>query len=167
MCGIVGFTHKHSVPDPDRIQSAVATLIHRGPDQQGVFESSVCSLGGARLKILDLGSGDQPIFSDDGDVVIVFNGEIYNHLELRSELEGLGHHFQSHCDTETVLRAFLQWDADCFARLRGMFSIALWTKSTKRLVLARDRIGHQTALFHAPRGRSVLRLGIKGNPDPS
>ncbi len=141
MCGIVGFTHKHSVPDPDRIQSAVATLIHRGPDQQGVFESSVCSLGGARLKILDLGSGDQPIFSDDSNVVIVFNGEIYNHLELRSELEKLGHRFHSHCDTETVLRAFLQWDTDCFSRLRGMFAIALWTKSTKRLVLARDRMG--------------------------
>ncbi len=141
MCGIVGFTHKHSVPDPDRIQSAVATLIHRGPDQQGVFESSVCSLGGARLKILDLGSGDQPIFSDDGNVVIVFNGEIYNHLELRRELEKLGHQFHSHCDTETVLRSFLQWDTDCFSRLRGMFAIALWTKSTKRLVLARDRMG--------------------------
>lgn len=148
MCGIVGFTHKHSVPDADRIQSAVATLIHRGPDQQGVFESSVCSLGGARLKILDLGpSGDQPIFSDDGNVVIVFNGEIYNHLELRSELEELGHRFQSHCDTETVLRAFLQWDIDCFSRLRGMFAIALWTKSTKRLVLARDRMGIKPLYF--------------------
>ena len=148
MCGIVGFTHKHSVPDHDRIQSAVATLIHRGPDQQGVFESSICSLGGARLKILDLGlSGDQPIFSDDGNVVIVFNGEIYNHLELRSELEGLGHRFHSHCDTETVLRAFLQWDTDCFARLRGLFAIALWTKSTKRLVLARDRMGIKPLYF--------------------
>jgi asparagine synthase (glutamine-hydrolysing) len=148
LCGIVGFTRKHSVPDPDRIQSAVATLIHRGPDQQGVFESSVCSLGGARLKILDLGSsGDQPIFSDDGNVVIVFNGEIYNHLELRAELEKLGHLFQSHCDTETVLRAFLQWDTDCFSRLRGMFAVALWTKSTKRLVLARDRMGIKPLYF--------------------
>jgi asparagine synthase (glutamine-hydrolysing) len=147
LCGIVGFTHKHSVPDPDRIQSAVATLIHRGPDQQGVFESSMCSLGGARLKILDLGSGDQPIFSDDANVVIVFNGEIYNHLELRSELEKLGHRFHSHCDTETVLRAFLQWDIDCFSRLRGMFAIALWTKSTKRLLLARDRMGIKPLYF--------------------
>jgi asparagine synthase (glutamine-hydrolysing) len=154
LCGIVGFTHKHSVPDPDRIQSAVATLIHRGPDHQGVFESSVCSMGGARLKILDLGSGDQPIFSDDGNVAIVFNGEIYNHLELRSQLERLGHHFRTHCDTETVLRAFLQWDIDCFARLRGMFAIALWTKSTKRLVLARDRMGIKP-LYFMRRGEDV------------
>ncbi len=147
MCGIVGFTHKSWAPDSDRIRSATATLIHRGPDQQGVFESSLCSMGAARLKIIDLGSGDQPILSEDGDVAIVFNGEIYNHPELRRELEGLGHRFYSHCDTETVLRAFLEWDTACFARLRGMFAIALWTKSAKRLVLARDRLGIKPLYF--------------------
>ena len=147
MCGIVGFTHKYWVPDPDRIQEAAATLIHRGPDQQGVFRSSLCSMGATRLKIIDLGSGDQPIFTDDGDVAIVFNGEIYNHQELRRELEELGHRFHSHCDTETVLRAFLEWDTDCFARLRGMFAVALWTKSQKRLVLARDRMGIKPLYF--------------------
>ena len=151
MCGIVGFTHKYRVPDSDRIRHAVATLIHRGPDQQGVFESSILSMGATRLKIIDLGSGDQPILSDDGNVAIVFNGEVYNHLELRRELEELGHRFYSHCDTETVLRAFLEWDTDCFARLRGMFAIALWTKSTKRLVLARDRLGIKP-LYFARRG---------------
>ncbi|MGB6676780.1 MAG: asparagine synthetase B, partial [Terriglobales bacterium] len=119
MCGIVGFTHKRWAPDPDRIRNATATLIHRGPDQQGVLQSSVCSIGATRLKIIDLGSGDQPILSEDGDVAIVFNGEIYNHQELRHELEELGHRFHSHCDTETVLHAFLEWDTDCFARLRG------------------------------------------------
>ena len=147
MCGIVGFTHKRWVPDSDRIRKATATLIHRGPDQQGVFQSSLCSIGATRLKIIDLGSGDQPILSEDGDVAIVFNGEIYNHLELRRELEGLGHRFDSHCDTETVLRAFLEWDTDCFARLRGMFAIGLWTKSTRRLVLARDRMGIKPLYF--------------------
>ena len=151
MCGIVGFTHKDWVPDPERIRSAAATLLHRGPDQQGVFESSLCSIGATRLKIIDLGSGDQPILSDDGDVAIVFNGEIYNHQELRRELEELGHRFHSHCDTETVLRAFLEWDTACFARLRGMFAIGLWTKSTKRLVLARDRMGIKP-LYIARRG---------------
>ena len=123
MCGIVGFTHKRWAPDSDRIRRATATLIHRGPDQQGVFQSSLCSMGATRLKIIDLGSGDQPILSDDGDVAIVFNGEIYNHQELRRELEESGHHFYSHCDTETVLRAFLEWDTGCFARLRGMFAM--------------------------------------------
>jgi asparagine synthase (glutamine-hydrolysing) len=104
-------------------------------------------MGATRLKIIDLGSGDQPILSDDGDVAIVFNGEIYNHQELRRELEALGHRFYSHCDTETILHAFLEWDTACFARLRGMFAIALWTKSTKRLVLARDRMGIKPLYF--------------------
>jgi asparagine synthase (glutamine-hydrolysing) len=151
----VGFTHKHWAPDADRIRNATATLLHRGPDEQGVFQSTLCSLGATRLKIIDLGSGDQPILSEDGNVAIVFNGEIYNHQELRVELEALGHRFFSHCDTETVLRAFIEWDTDCFARLRGMFGIALWTKSTKRLVLARDRMGIKP-LYFAKRGEDLF-----------
>ena len=141
MCGIAGFTHKGWSPDHGRIEAATATLIHRGPDEQGVYRSNVCSLGATRLKIIDLSGGDQPILSDDGEAAIVFNGEIYNHLELRCELESLGHRFQSHCDTETIFHAFLEWDTDAFARLRGMFAVALWTTSTRRLVLARDRMG--------------------------
>jgi asparagine synthase (glutamine-hydrolysing) len=141
LCGIAGFTHKHWSPAPDRIRSATATLTHRGPDQQGVFRSDICSLGGARLKIIDLAGGDQPIMTPDGDLTIVFNGEIYNHRELRRELEALGHKFTSHCDTETVLYAFKQWDTDCFRRLRGMFAVALWSGSRRRLVLGRDRVG--------------------------
>ena len=147
MCGIVGFTHKRWIPDSDRIQRAVATLIHRGPDQQGVFESSPCSMGATRLKIIDLDSGDQPILSEDGDVAIAFNGEIYNHQELRLELQKLGHRFYSSCDTETVLHAFLEWDTASFAKLRGMFAIALWTKSKRRLLLARDRLGIKPLYF--------------------
>ncbi|HYL86545.1 MAG TPA: asparagine synthase (glutamine-hydrolyzing) [Candidatus Angelobacter sp.] len=141
MCGIVGYTHKNWTPPSQRIREATATLFHRGPDQQGVFQSNFLSAGAARLKIIDLAAGDQPIFSEDGDAGIAFNGEIYNHLEIRRELEKLGHRFASHSDTETVLRAFLQWDKDCFAKLRGMFAVALWKKSEKRLVLARDRMG--------------------------
>jgi asparagine synthase (glutamine-hydrolysing) len=153
LCGIVGFTHKGWVPDPERIRSATNTLIHRGPDQQGVFESKAVSLGATRLKIIDLGSGDQPITSDGA--TIVFNGEIYNHLELRAELEKLGHHFLSHCDTETVLHAFLEWDTACFSRLRGMFAIALWTEADRRLVLARDRMGIKP-LFFARHGEDLF-----------
>ena len=141
MCGITGFTTKNWAAPPERIREAAATLIHRGPDQQGVFQSNLFSMGATRLKIIDLDSGNQPILTEDGDTGIVFNGEIYNHLELRAELEKLGHRFTSHSDTETVLRAFLQWDKDCFSRLRGMFAVALWTKSRKRIVLARDRMG--------------------------
>jgi asparagine synthase (glutamine-hydrolysing) len=98
-------------------------------------------LGAVRLKVIDLGGGDQPFRSEDGDTVAVFNGEIYNHAELRKELEAFGHRFRTRCDTEVALKAFLQWDVQCFARFRGMFAVALWSESTKRLVLARDRLG--------------------------
>ena len=147
MCGIAGFTHKNWSPDVQRIEEAVATLIHRGPDQQGVFRSNICSMGATRLKIIDLASGDQPIQADDGNTTIVFNGEIYNHLELRAELEKLGHRFHSRSDTETVLHAFMEWDKGCFSRLRGMFAVALWTESSRRLVLARDRMGIKPLYF--------------------
>ena len=126
---------------PRVAQRITEVLHHRGPDQQGVYEGSEATLCAVRLKIIDLGGGDQPILSDDGDTVIVFNGEIYNHREIRTELEGLGRRFRSNCDTETVLRAFLEWDTGCFARLRGMFAMALWTESERRLVLVRDRMG--------------------------
>ncbi len=147
MCGIAGFTRKKDLGGPERIRSAANSLIHRGPDQQGVFESDQIALAAARLKILDLHAGDQPIASQDGGSVIVFNGEIYNHLEVRAELEQRGHRFHSHSDTETVLHAFLEWDTACFARLRGMFAVALWTESHRRLVLARDRMGIKPLYF--------------------
>ena len=130
------------------------TLLHRGPNQQGVFESRAVSLGAARLKIIDLHGGDQPIIDAPSGTVIAFNGEIYNHLELRAELESRGRRFHSHSDTETVLQAFLEWDTDCFARMRGMFAVALWTESNGRLVLARDRMGIKP-LYFAQRGEDL------------
>ena len=155
MCGIVGYTTKDWYAPAERIREAVMTLVHRGPDQQGTHHSALCSLGGARLKILDLSAGDQPISSPDRNTVIVFNGEIYNHLELRQELAGLGHRFESTCDTETLLHAFLEWDTDCFARLRGMFGVALWQQKQRRLVLGRDRVGIKP-LYIARQGEDVL-----------
>jgi asparagine synthase (glutamine-hydrolysing) len=154
LCGIAGFTHLQTRFERGRIQNVLSTLIHRGPDQRGCYESEYISFGATRLKILDLEGGDQPIASDDGDVVIAFNGEIYNHLELRGELEARGHRFRSHADTETVLHAFLEWDTECFARLRGMFAIALWTESRQRLILARDRVGIKP-LYIAQRGKNI------------
>ncbi|MGC2287216.1 MAG: asparagine synthase (glutamine-hydrolyzing) [Candidatus Acidiferrum sp.] len=155
LCGIAGFTHKNWAPEPERIERATATLAHRGPDQRGVLRSSVLSMGAARLKIIDLQGGDQPIVTDDGNTAIVFNGEIYNHLELRGELEKLGHRFHSHSDTETALHAFAEWDTECFSRLRGMFAMALWTKSSRRLILARDRMGIKP-LYIARRGEDLF-----------
>jgi asparagine synthase (glutamine-hydrolysing) len=141
VCGIVGFTHQNRPVDPGLIQGATSSLIHRGPDQQGVYESNDISLGAVRLTIIDLASGEQPMRSEDGDTVLAYNGEIYNHAELRSELQALGHRFVTQSDTEVVLHSFLEWDTECFRRLRGMFAIALWCQSRKRLVLARDRVG--------------------------
>jgi asparagine synthase (glutamine-hydrolysing) len=155
LCGIVGFTTKDWRPEPERIHHATETLIHRGPDQQGVFRCRQCSLGATRLKIVDLAAGDQPIYSEDRDSVIVFNGEIYNHLAIRRELESLGRSFKTHCDTETVLQAFLEWDTECFARLRGMFAVAIWNNRDQRLVLARDRMGIKP-LYIAERGDDLF-----------
>jgi asparagine synthase (glutamine-hydrolysing) len=132
----------------------MATLIHRGPDQQGIFCSNLFSFGATRLKIIDLESGDQPLLENEGEWGIVFNGEIYNHLELRTELEKLGHRFVSHSDTETVLKAFLQWDTKSFARLTGMFAFAIWNLPQKRLVLARDRMGIKP-LYFAQKGEDI------------
>ena len=147
MCGVAGFTHLKKSPATGRIQSAVAALTHRGPNQQGTFESAAISLGAARLKIIDLQGGDQPITDSRHGTVIVFNGEIYNHRELRIELERRGREFHSHSDTETVLQAFIEWDTECFRRLRGMFAVALWSERDQRLVLARDRLGIKPLYF--------------------
>jgi asparagine synthase (glutamine-hydrolysing) len=154
MCGIAGFTHEDRSVQPDLIRGATASLIHRGPDQQGVYESPHASLGAVRLSIIDLVSGEQPMRSQDGDTVLVYNGEVYNHAELRAELQGLGHRFLSHSDTEVVLHAFLEWDTECFRRLRGMFGLALWCESRRRLVLARDRVGIKP-LYFCRKGRDI------------
>ena len=168
MCGIAGFTHEDRAVHPDLIRGATASLIHRGPDQQGVYESPHVSLGAVRLTIIDLVAGDQPMRSEDGDTVLVYNGEVYNHAELRAELEGLGHRFVTRSDTEVVLHAFLEWDTECFRRLRGMFGLALWCESRRRLVLARDRVGIKPLYFcrngHEIYFSSELK-GILHHPD--
>ena len=155
MCGIAGFTQTNAKLPSRRIWESINTLLHRGPDHQGCYESTRVCLGNARLKIIDLEGGNQPIISEDGDVVIVFNGEIYNHEEVRRELEQKGHRFRSRTDTETVLEAFIEWDIECFSRLRGMFAIALWSESRGRLVLARDRVGIKP-LYIARRGVDLI-----------
>lgn len=141
MCGIAGFTHRNGVPNPDRIWDITRSLTHRGPDEQNIWESADVSLGAVRLKIRDLEHGQQPMLSADGGTVLVFNGEIYNHVELRRELIRRGRRFHSECDTETLLEAFLEWDVEAFPKLRGMFAAAFWSQSSRRLVLVRDRVG--------------------------
>ena len=106
-----------------------------------MFRSRFASLGATRLRVIDLESGDQPLTTEDGDATIVFNGEIYNHKQLRAALERRGHRFRTNCDTKVALYAFVEWSTDCFSRLRGMFALGVWTESTRTLVLARDRMG--------------------------
>src|SRR5437588_950293 len=148
MCGIAGFTHLRTAGSRGVAQRITASISHRGPDQHGIHEGSVATLCAVRLKIIDLGGGDQPFVSRDGDTAIAFNGEIYNHQEIRRELEQAGRRFRSNCDTETVLEAFLEWDTACFSRMRGMFAAALWTESRKRLVLVRDRMGIKPLYYY-------------------
>src|SRR5437016_4284746 len=154
MCGIAGFTHLNRAASRGIAHRINETISHRGPDQQGVFEGSVATLCAVRLKIIDLAGGDQPMVSSDGGTAIAFNGEIYNHREVRRELEGLGHQFRSNCDTETVLCAFQQWDTRCFDRMRGMFAVALWIEREQRLVLVRDRMGIKP-LYYCQRGEEL------------
>jgi asparagine synthase (glutamine-hydrolysing) len=154
MCGIAGFTHFGRRATPGALQRAVHSLTHRGPNQQGVYEGQDASLGAVRLKIIDLEGGDQPIQTEDGSCVIVFNGEIYNHAAIRRQLEDLGHRFQSHCDTEVALRAFVEWDTRAFERFRGMFAAAYWQPAERRLTLVRDRLGIKP-LYFATQGGNI------------
>jgi len=161
LCGIAGYTHTLRAPKRERIECVTRALTHRGPDQQDVWESPQVSLGAVRLKIIDLEQGAQPMFSDDGDTVLVFNGEIYNHEELRSELQARGHRFESRCDTETMLRAFLEWDVKAFERMRGMFAAALWSQSRRRLILVRDRMGIKPLYYSRHRGEIYFGSELK------
>lgn len=161
MCGIFGFTHSKGRGSDSCAREGLRLLTHRGPDHQDAYQGDVATLGATRLKILDLSAGNQPMFSADRDTVIAFNGEIYNHLELRPELESLGYKFETHTDTETLLNAYLAWDLDCFSRLRGMFGVAFWTVSSKRLVLARDRMGIKPLYFARQAGELYFGSELK------
>src|ERR1039457_721225 len=168
MCGILGYTHISRGLPHGVLNAGIAALIHRGPDQQGSFTTQHVSLGATRLRIVDLDGGDQPMRSPDGDAVIAFNGEIYNHRELRAELEALGASFRTRCDTEVVLNAFLKWGPACFARLRGMFAVAIWVESERRLLLARDQMGIKPLYYRLQDGELFFGSELKcifANPE--
>jgi asparagine synthase (glutamine-hydrolysing) len=154
VCGIAGYTKIEHPIEPGRISRVVESIRHRGPDEQGWHESEVAALGNARLSIIDVSHGRQPMFTNGGDLALVFNGEIYNHGEIRNELESLGRRFETNCDTEVVLQAFSEWDTRSFSKLRGMFAAAFWQESRRRLVLLRDRMGIKP-LYMYHRGRDI------------
>src|SRR6185437_889444 len=126
-----------------------ATLVHRGPDSDGLVVDGPVGLAARRLAIIDLETGDQPLANEDGTLHVVQNGEIYNYEELRGRLEPHGHRFASHGDTEVLVHAYEQWGLGFAGRLRGMFAIALWDAPRRRLVLARDRFGIKPLYYRA------------------
>lgn len=147
MCGVFGYiTTNLGQADNLNLAAAGKMLSHRGPDDSGEFKSSYqdvwCCLAHTRLSILDLShAGHQPMTTADGRYTIVYNGEVYNHKEVRSELEKLGRRFKSNCDTEVVLEAYAHWGKECLGRFRGMFAFAVWDSAQGKLFMARDRLG--------------------------
>ncbi len=142
VCGITGFVARESAPDAVAVLERMTSAIrHRGPDDFGYYQSSSAFLGHRRLSIVDLHAGQQPMFNEDRSLVTVFNGEIFNHGELRPELEKLGHCYQNHSDTETILHAFEEWGPRSLDRYRGMFSFVIWDDKSRTLFAARDRLG--------------------------
>ena len=142
MCGICGLAAGGAGgPDPDALAAMSATLVHRGPDDDGHVIAGPVGLAARRLSIIDLAGGHQPIAGEDGRVQVVQNGEIYNHEQLRAELEAAGHRFRTRCDTEVIVHLYEQHGDGFAERLRGMFAIAIWDGRSGRLVLARDRFG--------------------------
>ncbi|HVH68724.1 MAG TPA: asparagine synthase (glutamine-hydrolyzing) [Gemmatimonadales bacterium] len=143
MCGIAGFAGwPLGTEDAARTVRAMCdAIVHRGPDDSGYFVAPEVALGMRRLSIIDVAGGQQPIANEDGSIQVVFNGEIYNHHELRRDLVARGHRFRTRSDTETIVHLYEEVGENFVPRLRGMFAIALWDARTRRLVLARDRVG--------------------------
>jgi asparagine synthase (glutamine-hydrolysing) len=143
MCGIVGLfdTRGKREIDLSLLQRMNQTQFHRGPDEGGVHREPGIGFGHRRLSIIDLSSGQQPLFNEDHSIVVTYNGEIYNFQDLAVELAGLGHTFRTHCDTEVIVHAWEQWGERCVERFRGMFAFGLWDRNQQTLFLARDRLG--------------------------
>lgn len=162
MCGIAGWYARASEAVSHRvIEAQCATIAHRGPDDVGVFTDGNFGFGMRRLSIIDIEHGHQPIESEDRRYAIIFNGEIYNHPELRHELRALGHSFRTDSDTETILAAFRQWSDDAWKRLDGMFSIAIWDREKRRLTLARDPMGIKPLYFTVQNGGLAFASELK------
>jgi asparagine synthase (glutamine-hydrolysing) len=143
LCGIAGVlaTNNQAVASRAELERMIHTIRHRGPDGFGFLEDGVVGLAHARLSIIDLSTGDQPIANEDRTIWTVFNGEIFNYVELRAELEKRGHTFRTHSDTETIVHAYEEWGDEFVSRLNGQFAIALWDRPRNRLLLIRDRVG--------------------------
>src|SRR2546421_1825025 len=160
ICGIVNFNGTEQVSQNllERMTSAQA---HRGPDDDGFFLENNVGLGHRRLSIIDLSGGKQPIFNEDGSVVVVFNGEIYNFADLTSDLIARGHQFKTRSDTETIVHAYEEYGVDCMKDFRGMFAFAIWDRKQKRLLLVRDRVGIKPVYYYQGKDFFIFASEIK------
>lgn len=158
MCGIAGFV---GTPPADLLPAMLRLLKHRGPDDLGIHEEPDVGLGTTRLAIIDLPGGRQPMTNEDGSLWITFNGEIYNHRELRPDLEAKGHRFRTRSDTEVILHLFEETGARCVDRLRGMFAFAIWDARRRTLVVARDRLGKKPLYYWHRDGLFLFASEIK------
>jgi asparagine synthase (glutamine-hydrolysing) len=152
MCGICGIATTRGAVDPDRLTAMSQTLFHRGPDSGGAHVDGGVGIAARRLAIIDVTGGDQPIANEDGRVVVVQNGEIYNHRELARELERAGHRFRTRSDTEVLVHGYEEWGGRLWERLRGMFAVAIWDAQRRQLVLARDRFGIKPLYYRLANG---------------
>ena len=159
MCGIAGILYPDSRPiDREALRRMTQALHHRGPDEVGYHEETGIGLGHRRLSIIDLSTGQQPLCNEDETIWVAFNGEIFNYLELRTDLETRGHQFKTHSDTETLVHLYEEKGLDFVDYLNGQFAIALWDRTRRRLILARDRVGIRP-LFHATLADGTLLFG--------
>jgi asparagine synthase (glutamine-hydrolysing) len=163
MCGIAGILEfgRGRSPAPEALEEMTRVLAHRGPDDEGFYLAGPVGLGHRRLSIIDLDSGQQPMQSPDGQVSLVFNGEIYNYRELAAELERRGYAFRTKSDTEVLLALYLAHGLDAFAKLNGMFACAFWDGRSRQLVLARDRFGKKPLFYHRDAHRFLFGSEIK------
>jgi asparagine synthase (glutamine-hydrolysing) len=162
MCGIAGIIRWDGRPVIEReIRDMCGVMVHRGPDDEGIYLKGGVALGMRRLSIIDLSGGHQPVTNEDGTVWIVFNGEIYNYRELRRELEQRGHVFRTDSDTETIVHLYEDLGPQCVNRLRGMFAFAIWDARTRQVLLARDRLGIKPLYFAERSGELVFASEVK------
>lgn len=157
MCGIAGFVSLTGrAPDAARLGRMVATLRHRGPDDRGLFTDRAAALGAARLSVIDVAGGHQPISIDGGAITVAQNGEIYNYVELREDLERCGRRFQTACDTEVIAHLYATEGIAGFEKMRGMFAVAIWDAVRSQLVLARDRVGKKPLYYLQKNGELLF-----------
>jgi asparagine synthase (glutamine-hydrolysing) len=162
VCGIAGIIGREGEEiEACQIQRMCRTIVHRGPDDEGIYTKTRVGLGMRRLSIIDLAGGRQPIHNEDKTIWTVFNGEIYNFPELKKELEGRGHQFYTHSDTEVIVHLYEEMGVDCVTKLRGMFAIALYDERRQSLLLARDRVGKKPLYYALHDGRLYFGSEIK------